>query len=535
MKSLRILALTAILGSVLLSACQQEEPEATPVATVEQAAVGTATVAPEPTAEAWKPEGEIVIAISTEIDSLEPARASEAQAKTVGWQMYDALVFSPWYGEPEPALAESWEISEDGTEYTLHLRRDVVFHNGEPFTADAVIFTWETYREGDVAESHQYAEAISVEKTDDYTVVMKTAEPNALFLITLGTSWSILPPEYYQEVGAEGFAEHPVGTGPFMFEEQVRGDHVTMVANPNYWRENVPSLAKVTFKPIPDSATRVAALQTGQIDLAQRLTSEEAERLKENPEIEIVTYISDRPCYVSFNNKSTGIGTPIADPRVRLAFNHAIDVQSIIDVVFQGFAERSAGFVTPANAGFDNGAPFPYDPEKAKQLLAEAGYPDGFEIDFSCPDQAYVHINEVCEAVVGYLAEVGITANLEMMESTRFWDMQLELTAAPTFIDCWGGFDNEAYQRLKPALGKDEAWSMWYDETLAAMIDEIPTIIDYDTRMQQYSEIQKYMRENPPFAYLHLPKAFDAVNSRIAGFEPSPNEHYFVWKMSLAK
>ena len=500
---------------------------------VEKQIVVEKEVVVTPTPQPFKPKGEMVIALTTEINSLEQPYAQERNSINASWTLYDSLLTAPWYGPVEPGLAESWEISEDGTEYILHLRKDVVFHNGDPFTAEDVVFSWETYSQEGCPKRYHWTLAETVEAIDEYTLRITTSAPNALLLTTMGSEWLIVPKKYYQEVGQEGFTEHPIGTGPFMFQEWVRGDHVTVVANPNYWRENSPKLEKITFKPIPDSSTRVAALQTGQIDLATRLTAEEAQRLMGDPNIRIIRYVKDRPCYISFNNLSTGLGTPIIDPKVRLAMNYAVDVQAIVDAIFNGFAQPSTGFVTPANVGFDNADPFPYDPEKARQLLAEAGYPDGFKIDMACPDQAYVHINEVCEAVVGYLADVGIEADLEIMESNHFWDLQKEKTAPPIFIDCWGGASNEAYARLKAALTKEEIWSMWYDETLANMVAEIPSIIDFDERMERYAEIQQYMREDPPFAYLHLDEAFEAVNSRIVGYEPFPNEKYLLWNVSI--
>jgi peptide/nickel transport system substrate-binding protein len=549
---IRVLGLLAVLSAMLLTACEGstvvetvvvKEPvvetvivEGTPQVVEKQVEV-TRIVKEEvvitPTAEPFKPKGEIVIALPMEIDSLEYAYAA-GYTMNAAATMADTLLRKPWFGDVEPALAESWEMSEDGTEYIFHLRKDVTFHNGDPFTAEDVVYTWQTYNVPQAIKSTAWSIAESVEAIDQHTVRMTTSASPALFLMTLAGTWYVIPAAYHQDVGAEEFALHPIGTGPFMFQEWVKGDHLTVVANPNYWREGAPKLEKITFKVIPDPATRVASLRTGQIDLAPRLTSTEAESLMGQPNIRIVRYKKLQCCQIEFNNVTTGIDTPIIDQRVRQAMNYAINVQEIIDAVFDGYAKPTAGFITDVEIGYDQSLePYPFDPEKAKQLLAEAGYPDGFKINMACPDQGYDHINEVCMAVVGYLADVGVDVELEFMEATHFWELEAAQQLPPMLMECWGSLYPEPFGKLKGALTTEGGWYQWYDEDLQEMILQLPWIVDFDERLQLYSTIQQYMWEDPPFVYLHQPEAFEGINALISGYEPNPREGYELWNVSL--
>jgi len=532
-----ILGTLVVLG--LLAA--QCVPPATPQTVVQTVEV-VKTVEVEKTVEVVKevevtavpapagPKGTLVRALTTFPNSLDLPQCAERNASTTAWMMYDTLVWVDDDGNVVPALAESWEISPDGSEYTFHLRNDVSFHNGEPFNADAVVFSWERAKDGGFEYSNLWQLATSVEKIDDFTVKITTDGPDALFLSTVADNWAIIPPQYFQEVGQDGFNEHPIGTGPFVFEEWVKGDHITMKANPDYWREGVPKIETLIFRPIPESATRVAAIQTGEVDIVTRLSSEEAKSLLGVPNVTVIKYPVERVYYVAFNNLTTGQGQPTEDARVRLAMNYAVDVQAIVDSLFDGFAKPAIGFVTTGELGYDNAAPFGYDPDMAKQLLAEAGYPDGFEMGMACPAGAYTHFEEVCEAIVGYLGEVGINVDLEIMESGHYWDLEAAKELPPLFGDSWSAVGMEAYRRLIGALGgPDASYSAWYDENILQMLDEIKSTVDQEKRAELYGDLQQYMREDPPFIYLYEPYTFEAINTRVQNYTPRPAETYFLF------
>lgn len=480
--------------------------------------------------EAAGPLGTLTVALTTFPNSLDVATTAERNAENAAWQLYDSLIWIDDEGNKVPALAESWEVSEDGTEYTFHLRQGVTFHNGEPFTADAVVFSWERGSRPEMEWSDRWGRAESVEKIDDYTVKITTAETDPLFLAIVAEHWGMVPPQYVADVGEDGFNEHPVGTGPFMFEEWVKGDRIVYKANPDYWDPGRPKVETLIFRSIPESATRVAAIQTGEVDIVTRLSSEEARTLLGLPNVRVLRYPVDRAFYIAFNNLTTGVDQPTEDPLVRQAMNYAVDRQAIIDQLFDGYGRLSTGLITPVDLGYDDTLePYLYDPDKAGELLAEAGYPDGFTMDFACPAGAYTHFEEVCEAIVGYLAEVGIETNLQIMESGQYWDLEAEKQLPPLFGDSWSERSGEALPRLIGALGGwDASYSSWSDPKIDELLGEIGKTVDDTQRAALYAELQAYMLENPPFIHLYVPETFEALNVRVQDYKPRGAEDYFL-------
>jgi ABC-type transport system substrate-binding protein len=512
----------------------QVEKEVVQTVEVEKEVVKEVEVTAVP--EAPKPTGTLVVALSTNPNTLDQPITAERNAHNAARQMFDSLLWIDDNGELVPELAESWEVSDDGLEYTFHLRHDVTFHNGEPFNADSVVFSWNRYKSPDLEWNERWNMADNVEKVDDYTVKVTTAEPKPLLLRTIAISWAMVPPKYFAEVGDAEFGQNPVGTGPFMFVEWVQGDHITEKANPNYWKPGYPKVENLIFRIIPESATRVAAIQTGEVDVVGRLSSEEAKSLLGVSGVQVIRYPVARVYYIAFNNMTTGLDQPTMDATVRIAMNQAVDVQTIIDSIFDGFAKRSTGFVATGEMGYGAVQPFEYDPDKAKALLAEAGYPDGFTMDMACPAGAYSHFEEVCEAIVGYLADVGITVNLEIMESGKYWDLEATKQLPPLFGDSWSELMGEAYNRMAGALlGADAAYSSWNDPTIIDYLNKISTTVDTEARTKLYEDLQVYMVENPPFIYLYEPMAFEAVRDYVQDYRPRAGEEYHLWYTWVAQ
>jgi len=480
-------------------------------------------------AEDPEPRNELRVAVPGNPDSLDASIAAVRASQNVSWQMFDSLVFQNDDLEIEPALAESWDVSDDGTEYTFSLREDVEFHNGEPFNADAVVYSWERGRAEGMQWRTYWNRASEVEAIDEYTVVVRTEDPDVLLLTSMAQHWNIVAPEYAEEVGVDEFSRNPVGTGPFQFVEWVQEERVVLEANENYWREDLPYLDRVIFRPIPEAATRVAALQTDEIDIANQLNYEQAQQLEGGAGMEVLSYPLDRVFYVTFNNLTSGVGEPTEDPRVRRAMNYAVDVESIINALFGGYAEPATGLITRFNLGYDDSIdPYPYDPDRARELLAEAGYEDGFSMGFAAPSGAYANFEEVVEAVQGYLGEVGIETDLDIMESGRFWDLQAEKELPPLFADSWSE-RGEALNRLNGALGGwDAPYSAWSEPEIDDLLSEISRTIDEEERAALYSELHNHMYENPPFIYLYMPETFEGIRSRVQNYRPRSAEEYYL-------
>jgi peptide/nickel transport system substrate-binding protein len=485
-----------------------------------------------------EPKGELIVSLAAQPNSLIQFNAAERNANNVANQIFEGLTWVDDEGGIVPALAESWEVSEDGTEYTFKLREGVVFHNGAPFTAQDVVTSWEAGKDPNNAYAFEIERAASVEAIDEYTVKITTEEPDALFLRSLALDWAIMPTDYFNEVGLEGVEANPVGTGPFKFVEWVEGDRIVLEAFEDYWDEGLPKVARIVFRPILEEATRIAAVQTGEVHIANRLPADEAQRLLGVENVQIIRYPTDRVYYIAFNNLTSGVGTPLEDVQVRQAMNYAIDRQAIIDALFNGYADLSTGFNTPDNLGYNPELePYAYDPEKAKELLAEAGYPDGFEIGFACPTGAYTNFEQVCEAVGGYLNEVGITfegGEIQFMESGKYWDLEANKELPPLFGDSWSSELGEAINRLNGALGADASYAAWNTPELQDYIDQISATVDTEERAQLYGEVQQLMYDDPPFVYLYEPNTFEAINDAVQNYKPRAAEEYWLKEVFLA-
>ncbi len=254
-----------------------------------------------------------------------------------------------------------------------------------------------------------WTRADSVEKVDDYTVKITTPEPDALFLRHDGRHLGHDPARATMRRSVRrALTSTPSAPDRSCSSSGSRATTSPWRPTPTTGERACPRSQNLIFRPIPESSTRVAAIQTGEVDIVQRLTSEEAQSLLGAPNVKVITYPVARIYYIAFNNLTTGVGQPTEDPLVRQAMNYAVDVDAIIDALFDGFAQPATGYVASGEMGYGVVEPFGYDPDKAKELLAEAGYPDGFEMGLACPAGAYAFFEQVCEAVQGYLGDVGI-------------------------------------------------------------------------------------------------------------------------------
>jgi peptide/nickel transport system substrate-binding protein len=530
-RSRTVVQVVLLLLVLLLAACTSPAQPSAPAAS-DGSTPATASAAADGDTTGEKV---LTVALTTIPNSLDMPKAAERNASNAAWQLYDSLLFINDEGVVEPALATEWTISEDGTTYTFTLREGVTFHNGEPFNADAVVFSWERGKNPENQYATDWENATAVVAVDDMTVEITTDGPQPLFLRIVAQSWAMVPPGYIGEVGEDAFLTAPVGTGPFKLVELVEGDRIVMEKNEDYWQEGYPLIDRLIFRPIPESSTRVAAIQTGEVDLVTRLSAEEADSLRGMEGIEVISYPVDRVYYIAFNNMTTGLDQPTMDANVRLAMNYAVDVEAIIDAIFNSNGRPAVGLLTPGNWGYDESLqPYGYDPEMARSLLADAGYADGFQMDMACPAGAYTNFEQVCEAVQGYLAEVGIETNLEIMESGAFWDLEAAKQLPPLFGDSWSATIGEALPRLVGALtGEGSSFSSWSDPTIIDLINQISVTVDDDERATLYGELQSYMRENPPFIYLYEPVTFEAIRTRVENYKPRAAEQYYLYDIDV--
>ena len=335
------------------------------------------------------------------------------------YALHDALV-KPMPGNAmAPSLAESWTVSKDGLTYEFMLRKGVKFHNGDVMTAEDVKFSFERYRGASAKQLK--ARVARVEVVDPQRVRFVLTRPWPDFMTfyatpATGAAW-VVPKKYVEQVGEDGFKKAPVGAGPYKFVSFKPGVELVLEAFDGYWRKT-PSVKTLAFRVIPDESTRLAALKRGEVDIAYSITGPLAEELKRTPGLTL------KPTYILFTvwllfTEQWDAKSPWADKRVRMAANYAIDRQAINQAVYLGLAKPGTSFIPHAMDYFWQPPAYPYDARKAKQLLAEAGYPNGFDAGELSGDQVYG--TSIGEPVVNYLTAVGIRLKLRPLERAAFF------------------------------------------------------------------------------------------------------------------
>jgi len=371
-------------------------------------------------------EKSIVIGLASDALFMDPSQQDETITNTMGRYMYDGLLNNDALGVPRAALAESWTIGDDNLTWTFSLKKGVTFHDGSDFTAEDVAYTVEVCR---TSLLKNFTASIDrVEVVDPYTVKIITKAPTAVLLESLA-ALRILPKAYRTKLGETAFNQAPVGTGPYVFVEWVKEDHISMKANEQYWGGS-PKIKKVTFRPISNAATRTAALLTGEVDIIEDVPVRDVDKLKNTEGLSVVDRPSERLIYLHVDShRPQGPGiigldrNPLADIRVRKALSMAINRDSIVKMIMNGNAYATNQMVLKGRRGYVEDMPAPkYDPEEAKKLLAEAGYPDGFKVYLDAPNGRYPNDGQVAQALASQLTKAGIQIELRLHPKTTFFD-----------------------------------------------------------------------------------------------------------------
>ncbi|XWN31498.1 MAG: ABC transporter substrate-binding protein [Devosia sp.] len=376
---------------------------------------------------------EFTWAFQGDVQEMDPQARRETFTTTFIGNIMEGLVRYDVNMRAEPALATEWELIEP-TVWRFKLREGVNFHNGNPFTADDVVATFDRGKSPDSFFRGGLINMKEIRKVDDYTVDVETVQPYPLLLNDL-TNLLIFDREWLEEhdalapvdpaKGEDGYTmRHAMGTGPFKLMEYRRDDRTVLDANEDWWDDanKTHNLTRVIFRPISSDATRVAALLSGELDMMFPAPLQDINRVNATPGYKVVESPELRTLFMGFElgndelHKSNITGkNPLRDLRVRQAIMQAIDIDLIVEKVMRGHATPASVIMPAALNGYDdrlNGRLLPYDPDAAKALLAEAGYPDGFSMGMDCPNDRYVNDEEVCVAMVAMLARVGIDADL---------------------------------------------------------------------------------------------------------------------------
>jgi peptide/nickel transport system substrate-binding protein len=391
-------------------------------------------------------------AFQGELKAVDPYAINESFSLSANSAVYEGLIRRKPDMSIEPALATSWETL-DPLHWRFHLRKGVKFHEGQDFTADDVVFSAQRVHSAGSDIKNRVPLDAEVVKVDDYTVDFILKTPNPL-LINEWESWGIFSKKWCEEHGATEAtamnattppyaALHANGTGPFILVSHEPGVKTVWKKNPNWWDKPKHNLDEVVFTPIPNNATRVAALLSGEIDWMDPVPLADQARVNANPSTEVLAGPEVRTIFIGFDQIRPELGhsnvkgkNPFKDVRVRKAFYQAIDEEAIKTKVMRGLATPTALMIAPSL--YSESKDFkriPFDPEASKKLLAEAGYPNGFEVQMNCPNDRYVNDEAICQAVVGMLARVGVKIDLLAEPKSKFF---ARISAA-------GGFDSSFY------------------------------------------------------------------------------------------
>jgi len=451
------------------------------------------------------------VAIPWTPENLDPTMNLSSIRAAVGVSMFDSLVGRDVEGRIVPELAESWKLLDDTT-WQLKLRRNVVFHNGEPFNAEAVRFTLQRVLDPNQKSPNRanIAEIVRVDVLDDVTVSLVTRAPYAPLLNRL-IDFPILPPKYTAEKGNQAFALRPVGTGPFRFVELVKDDRLVVEAFDRHWR-GAPKIQRITFKPIPEPFTRAAALRNGEVDVITTVPPTLARELERVAGVRVHRVPSTWQIYLGLN----ALKKPLADARVRQALNYATDVEAIIKNVMDGNGRRLVGPFTPNMFGYDSGVRgYSPDPARAKTLLVEAGYPDGLEITLESPAGRYQGDKEIAEALGGQWQKAGFKPKVQVAEWGAYFKRYLGKQFQDAYLLGLGGpmQDGDELFNLVSSKGR----GLYYkNERIDQLFDRGRSTMEPARRRTIYSELAKAMVEDATWVFLMQQVDIYATRERLA-------------------
>jgi peptide/nickel transport system substrate-binding protein len=510
----QLMAMTmVIIVSMVVTTCG---PTATPPAppdtpAPEQTPQLTAEPTPQPTPIAEQKLRIAVMQLPVKVDETEGSSASW----TVTWLVYDALVHMGTDGNPVPGLAVSWEPIDDTT-WQFKLRQGVKFHNGEDFDANAVKFSLDYILNPDNAI--YYARFLGtiqeVQVVDEYTVNIITNVPDATLLGAL-VGARIRPPKYFAEVGAERFGQAPIGTGPFKLVEFVPDQHVILERNDDYWGD-VPLLDTVEFVEMTEASTRMAALEAGEVDLAQNMPVDQVQRLQDAG-LEIDSeVIAETRTILLVSAKQREDYPFLSDKRVRQALNYAVDKEEIVNTLTGGYGRPCVGqFVGPDGFGYDpDFTAYQYDPDKARELLAEAGYPDGFEFKLANPVGRYTYGDDMVQAVAGYLAEIGVNVEVEPMESAA-WAERYQAGELAVTVVVPNYYPTMDVDRIVGAFHSTKGRNWLQAPEVDPLIEEERTILDPDERLQVLHQLTAALADEAPVIWVMFPPQIYGYSPRV--------------------
>jgi len=470
---------------------------------------------------------------------LDPALESDGESFKVCDNIYETLVtFGPETTEVVPGLALSWDVSEDGLTWTFRLRQDVLFHDGTPFDADAVVFSLERQFKEDhpfhkVEGAYQYWASMSmsdivsdVRAEGPWTVVIHLKRPNAPFLSNLAMNFcAIVSPTAIQK-WKDDAPRHPVGTGPFQFVQWIKDDRIVLERNPTYWGET-PALDRIIFRSIPESSVRLIELSQGSIDVMDNLVPDFITHIQSDPKLKLLSQAGMNVGYLAMNMDRP----PFHLLKVRRAVNQAINKQALVDNLYQGLALPAVNPIPPTLWSYNESVEgYVYDPDEARRLLAEAGYPQGFKTTLwamPVPRPYMPQPMKIAEAIQADLKRVGIQAEIVTFEWGTYLD-KVQRGQHDMALLGWTGDNGDPDNFLYVLLDKNATAfpanniAFYRSGPLHELLVDAQREVDPERRTDLYRKAQEIVHEDAPWVPLVHAAQTAALRTRVEGFQLHP-------------
>ena len=495
----------------------------------------------------WTSQGDIL--------TFDPMAQNESLNNTFSDYVYDGLVRYNKQFVPEPALATSW-TRVSPTQWRFNLRKNVKFHDGTPMTADDVVFSFERVLKPS-SNMKVYAQGIKeTKKIDDFTVDIITDGPSPVLLRGLvdvkimskawATKNNVVNPQNYAQKEESYAARNTNGTGQFMLKSREADVRTVLVLNPNWWDKAEGNVTEIVYQPIKQDSTRGAALLSGEVDLVLDPPTQDIPRLRQNSAIKIADGTETRIIFFGFDqwrdeSPYTNVKgkNPFKDKRVRQAMYQAIDIEAIRRATMRGLANPSGSMIAPQVQGYfeEFAKRLPYDAAAAKKLLADAGYPNGFEFTLDCPNNRYINDEEICQAVTAMWAKVGLTARLNAMpRATYFQKIQKFDTSVYLLGWATATFDGlytlqSLIRTVDPKGGADGNFNLgkYSNPKADALIDQVKTEIDDAKRNAAMREAQRIHYDDIGHIPLHQQVIPWAMRSNVTVFHRADNRLDMRW------
>ncbi len=483
---------------------------------------------------------------------LDPALEEDGESFKVCDNIYDTLIhYKDGSTEIEPGLATKWESSEDGLSWTFSLRKGVTFHDGTPFNSEAVLFSLNRQHE----ENHPYhnvegsytywvatglAEIVDeITALDDYTVKITLNSPYAPFLYAIAiTSFSIVSPTAVKEKG-DNYSNHPVGTGPFIFQQWDRGDKIVLKANENYWGGR-PNVDRVIFLSIPDNSVRLIELQQGNLHAMEFPNPDDLQQIRDDESLDLLSQPGMSVGYLALNMEKP----PFDNLKVRLAINHAINKGVIIEHLYQGLGIPAKNPIPPTLWSYDDSIEdYEYDPKLAKELLTQAGYPKGFETTLWALPVPRPYIPDgraLAEVIQSELREIGIKTNIvtydwgTYLEKTKYGEHDMAMLG---WSADFGDPDNFLYFLLSKSSAEKPAGNIAFykSDEMQQILEKARSISDRDERIALYKKAQNVFHQDIPWVPLAHAQQVLVINKKVKNLTLHPLNWKYFRNVTLGK